>query len=182
MALRCPQRDNRSVGILGALLCLACAANCGYRLAGTTNVLPEGVRTIAVPSFTNVTSEFKIEQYLTQAVVRELLARTRYDVVSDDAGADATLIGTVLLFDAIPQNFDPLTGRATSVTTVTSVHVALYDRRDGGELYSNPDLSHRETYEVSADPESYVNEREAAMLRASRTMASTLVSAVLSGF
>ena len=163
-------------------LCLVAAASCGYRVVGTTNVLPERIRVICVPAFTNVTSEFKIEQYLTQAVVRELLARTRFDVVSDEADADATLLGTVMLFDAIPQNFDPETGRATSVTTATSVHVALYDRHDGSELYSNPDLSHRETYEVSADPETYVNERDAAMLRASRTMASTLVSAVLSGF
>ena len=164
------------------LLCLAVGVSCGYRLVGTTDFLPDRIQTIAVPAFSNATSEFKIEQHLTQAVVRELLARTRYDVVSDDLAADATLMGTVVLFDAIPQNFDPLTGRATSVTTVTRVHVTLFDRKDGAELYSNPDLSHRETYEVSADPETYVNEREAAILRASRTMASTLVSAVLSGF
>lgn len=157
-------------------------AGCGYRLVGSADLLPGRIRTIAVPAFSNATSEFKIEQYLTQAVVRELLARTRYDVVSDGTAADATLIGTVMLFDAIPQNFDPFTGRATSVSTVTRVHVALLDRQDGAELYTNPDLSHRETYEVSADPETYVNEREAAMLRASRTLASTLVSAVLSGF
>ena len=162
--------------------CLLTTVSCGYRLAGTADLLPDRIRTIAVPAFTNQTSEFKIEQYLTQAVVREFLARTRYHVVSDDSGADATLFGAVMLFDAIPQNFDPLTGRATSVTTVTRVHVTLFDKHDGAELYSNPDLSHRETYEVSADAESYVNEREAAMLRASRTMAATLVSAVLSGF
>lgn len=158
------------------------AGGCGYRIAGTADLLPDRIRTIAVPAFTNHTTEFKIEQYLTRAVVREFLARTRYHVVSADAGADATLVGSVMLFDAIPQNFDPLTGRAASVTTVTRLHVMLLDRQDGAELYSNPDLVHRETYEVSADAESYVNEREAAMVRASRTMAATLVSAVLSGF
>ena len=176
---RCP---DATVFGLAALLCWAATASCGYRLAGSADLLPDRIRTIAVPAFLNATSEFKIEQYLTQAVVREMLARTRYSVVSSDEGADATLRGTVMLFDAIPQNFDPSTGRATSVMTVTRVHVALYDRQDGSELYSNPDLTHRETYEVSADPEAYVNERDAAMLRASRTMASTLVSAVLSGF
>ena len=164
------------------LVCWAGSISCGYRLAGDADLLPERIRTIAVPAFSNATSEFKIEQYLTQAVVREMLARTRYAVVSSDEGADATLLGTVMLFDAIPQNFDPSTGRATSVMTVTRVHVALFDKQDGAELYSNPDLTHRETYEVSADPEAYVNERDAAMLRASRTMATTLVSGVLSGF
>lgn len=165
-----------------ASLALAAGLACGYRLVGTADLLPDRIRTIAVPAFTNATSEFKIEQYLTQAVVREFLARTRYDVVSRSEGADATLVGAVVLFDAIPQNFDPRTGRATSVTTHTRVQVSLLDRQDGSELYSNPDLAHRETYEVSADPATYVDEREAAMQRASRTMAATLVSAVLSGF
>ncbi len=173
---------DRRVAWLALLTCWTWCASCGYRLAGSADLLPARIRTIAVPAFSNATSEFKIEQYLTQAVVREMLARTRYGVVGSEAGADATLVGTVMLFDAIPQNFDPLTGRATSVMTVTRVHVALYDKQDGAELYSNPDLTHRETYEVSADPEAYVNERDAAMRRASRTMAATLVSAVLSGF
>ncbi len=164
------------------LSCWVLSVACGYRLAGRADLLPDRIQTIAVPAFKNVTSEFKIEQYLTDAVVREMLARTRYGVVSSDEIADATLLGTVMLFDTIPQNFDPLTGRATSVMTVTRVHVTLYDKQDGSELYRNPDLTHRETYEVSADPEAYVNELDAAMIRASRTMASTLVSAVLSGF
>ena len=173
-------RENRLMAV--GLACLAATLCCGYRVVGTADLLPERIRTIAVPAFTNATSEFKVEQYLTAAVVREVLSRTRYHVVSDDASADATLVGTVMLFDAIPQNFDPLTGRATNVMTVTRLNVALYDRSDGSVLYSNPDLAHRENYEVSSDPESYVNEREAAIQRASRSMAATLVSAVLSGF
>ena len=178
----CCTRCSSTIAGLALVLSWAASVSCGYRLAGRADLLPDRIHTIAVPAFRNATSEFKIEQYLTQAVVRELLARTRYSVVSNEEGADATLRATVMLFDAIPQNFDPSTGRATSVMTVTRVHVALYDRQDGSELFSNPDLTHRETYEVSADPEAYVNERDAAMLRASRTMASTLVSAVLSGF
>lgn len=164
------------------LVCLAATLSCGYRIVGTADLLPDQIRTIAVPPFTNATSEFKVEQFLTDAVVREILSRTRYHVVGDDEAADATLVGTVMLFDAIPQNFDPLTGRATSVMTVTRVNVALYDKADGSVLYSNPDLAHRENYEVSSDPESYVNEREAAIQRTSRSLAASLVSAVLSGF
>ena len=176
------QSVRRSRLAVFGLACLVATQACGYRVVGTADLLPDNIRTIAVPSFSNATSEFKVEQYLTDAVVREILSRTRYHVVSDDQAADATLVGTVMLFDAIPQNFDPLTGRATSVMTVTRVNVALYDRADGSVLYSNPDLAHRENYEVSSDPESYVNEREAAIQRASRSLAATLVSAVLSGF
>ena len=180
-------RGRARIGRLGRLAapaaaCLAATLCCGYRVAGTADLLPARIRTIAVPAFTNATSEFKIEQYLTDAVVREVLSRTRYHVVSADAAADATLVGAVALFDAIPQNFDPLTGRATSVLTVTRLQVTLYDRSDGSVLYSNPDLVHRENYEVSSNAESYVNEREAAIQRASRSLAAALVSAVLAGF
>lgn len=177
------RRFARGSGLaIAGLACLAAMLACGYRVVGTADLLPEEIRTIAVPAFTNATSEFKVEQYLTDAVVREVLSRTRYRVVSGPEAADATLVGAVMLFDAIPQNFDPLTGRATSVMTVTRLNVALYSRADGSVLYSNPDLAHRENYEVSSDPESYVNEREAAIQRASRSLAATLVSAVLSGF
>ncbi len=165
--------------LLGAQALLAA---CGYHVAGKSDLLPDGIKTIAVPTFMNATAEFKIEQYMTDAVVRELITRTRYQIVSNSSEADVILHGTIVLVDAIPQNFDALTGRATSVVTITRVHVVLFDQLEGRELYQNPELTHRETYEVSANPEAFVQERDAALRRASRTMASTLVSAVLSGF
>ena len=170
-----------SAAALAAFL-LAAAASCGYRMAGGVDTLPDNIRTIAVPAFANATTEFKIEQYLTQAVVREFIARTSYNVVSDENDADALLRGTVVTFHALPQNFDPVTGRATSVTTITRVHVDLWDRVRGKSLYLNPNLEQRETYEVSADPDAFIEERGEALRRASRTMAGTLVSAILEGF
>ncbi len=163
-------------------LLLAATVSCGYRLAGKIDTLPDNIRTIAVPAFTNATTEFKIEQYMTQAVVREFITRTRYNVVSDENNADALLRGTVVTFHVIPQNFDPVTGRATSVTTITRMHVDLWDRVQGRSLYLNPNIEQRETYEVSADPNAFIEERGAALRRASRTMAGTLVSAILEGF
>lgn len=164
------------------VLLLAAATSCGYRLAGTADVLPDTVRTIAVPAFENATTEFKIEQYMTQAVVREFITRTRYSIVSDENSADALLRGTVVTFHVIPQNFDPVTNRATSVLTITRVHVTLWDRVQGKSLYLNPNLEQRESYEVSADTDAFIEERGAALRRASQTMARTLVSAILEGF
>ena len=166
-----------------ALICaLAFCTSCGYHLAGKADTLPDTIQTIAIPAFINATTEFKIEQYLTQAVVREFISRTRYSVVSDENDADALLRGTVVTFDVIPQNFDPVTSRATSVTTITRVHVDLWDRTEGRSLYQNPNLEQRENYEVSADPTAFIEERGAALRRASDSMARTLVSALLEGF
>jgi hypothetical protein len=52
----------------------------------------------------------------------------------------------------------------------------------GRSLYLNPNLELRENYEVSADPDAFIEERGAALRRASQSMARTLVSAILEGF
>ena len=75
--------------------CLRCAS-CGYHTSGKAVRLPQNVRSIYVPTFTNNTHAFRVEQVLTAAVVQELRSRTNFQVVlSDNEPADATLNGTV---------------------------------------------------------------------------------------
>ena len=168
---------------LAAVILLAAAsAGCGYHVAGQADTIPDEIRAIAVPAFQNGTTEYKIEQYVTQAIVRELLSRTRYQVVNREENADATLHGSVIGFLAFPQNFDSRTNRATTVTTITRLQINLIDRRTGATLYQNPNLEYRERYEVSADPTVYFEERQAALERSSQAMARAVVSAVLEGF
>ncbi len=157
-------------------------SSCGYRVVGTADTIPDTVKTIAITTFQNATTEYKIEQHLTASVVREFIARTRYQVVSDQESADAILSGTVLNFLLFPTIFDPRSGRATSIAMLTQVHVTLRDRKNGTVIYENPLMEFRERYEVSTVPEAYFEEREAALVRTSQTMARSLVSAVLSGF
>jgi hypothetical protein len=165
-----------------AALLAALLSGCGYHIAGKADTIPDEIRAIAVPAFQNGTTEYKIEQYMTQAVKRELLSRTRYQVVNREENADATLLGSVVGFLAFPQNFDPITNRATTVTTITRLQVNLIDRRTGATIYQNPNLEYRERYEVSADPTVYFEERQAAHERSSEAMARAVVSAVLEGF
>jgi outer membrane lipopolysaccharide assembly protein LptE/RlpB len=67
--------------VLAAGSLILCLSGCGYHIAGQADTVPDEIRTIAVPAFQNGTTEYKIEQYVTQAVVREFLTRTRYQVV-----------------------------------------------------------------------------------------------------
>lgn len=157
-------------------------AGCGYQIAGRADTIPDTIGTIAVSPFENNTIEFKIEQYVTQAVVREFITRTRYSIVSDQNNADAVLTGAVLNFFVSPVNFDPRTGRAATVATLTQIRVELTDRATGERLYENPNFEFRERFEVTTDPEAYFDERQAAMARTSRELARALVSAVLEGF
>ncbi len=168
--------------LMPAILCAALAASCGYRIVGSADTIPDRIQKVSIKTFQNATTEYKIEQHLTRWIIREFISRTRYQIVHDDKNADATLDGTVLNFLVYPVIFDPVSGRATSVATITHIHIVLRDRRTGEVLYENPLFQHRERYEVTTAAEAYFEEREAALVRTSQGVARDLVSAVLSGF
>jgi outer membrane lipopolysaccharide assembly protein LptE/RlpB len=164
--------------LLVALLNLGC----GYHTAGHAAQLPPDIRTIAVPSFTNETLTYRIEQMLTSSVVREFTSRTKYRIVSDPGDdVDATLRGTVLSTTASPLTYDTASGRAASVLVVVSMRVILTDRH-GKVLYQNPAYLFREQYEVSQDLPTFFEEDSPAFRRLSQDFARTLVSNVLEGF
>jgi outer membrane lipopolysaccharide assembly protein LptE/RlpB len=165
-----------------ALALLLLSAGCGYHTAGHGGQLPESVKTVAIPAFTNESTTYQIEQLLTVAVVREFTTRTRYRIVNKtDEDADATLRGTVLSTTASPLAYDTASGRAASVLVVVSMRVVLSDR-DGKVLYQNPAYLFREQYEVSQDLNSFFEEDTPASRRLSQDFARTLVSNILEGF
>jgi hypothetical protein len=104
------------------LAVLAAGTGCGYHTAGSAVRLPENVKTIAVPAFTNVTTTYRIEQMLTTAVVREFTTRTHYHILNEPGeAADATLRGTVISTSASPLTYNSATGQAASVLVVVSM-------------------------------------------------------------
>src|ERR1700683_4472200 len=86
---------------------------CGYHVGGTASELPPGLKVIAVPALKNDTPRYRIEQRMTEAVVHEFIARTKYHIVSSEDSADAVLRGEITSFEAIPAVFD------TSPTTTS---------------------------------------------------------------
>jgi len=168
---------------VGALLvlCIFLAA-CGYHTAGHTSTLPDSIKTIAVPAFTNNTETYKVEQRLTAAVVRELITRTHYHILTEaNAAADAVLRGTVLSTYTAPLTYDSQTGRVASILITVTMKVAVTDRQ-GRVLYENPAYLFREQYEVSRDVTSFFEEDSPAFQRLSQDFARTLVSNILEGF
>jgi outer membrane lipopolysaccharide assembly protein LptE/RlpB len=161
---------------------LMLTTSCGYHTAGHSVQLPENVKTIAVPAFTNVTTTYRIEQMLTASVVREFTTRTHYHILNDPSeAADATLRGTVISTSASPLTYNSATGQAASVLVVVSMKVSLTDRQ-GKVLYQNPSYLFREQYEVSQDLASFFEEDSPAFRRLSQDFARTLVSNILEGF
>jgi outer membrane lipopolysaccharide assembly protein LptE/RlpB len=174
-------RSRRFATTTALLLMVAGLGSCGYRTAAKANRLPPNVRTIAIPAFVNQTQQYKLEQILTQAVVREFITRTQYRIVSQPADADALLTGFVTNVQIAPVTFDSTTGRASTVLVAIAMRVRLADRQ-GRTIFENPNYVFREQYQVSRDLSSFFQEEGPAMDRLSREFARTLVSNVLEAF
>jgi outer membrane lipopolysaccharide assembly protein LptE/RlpB len=155
---------------------------CGYHTAGNAVVLPQNVHTIAIPGFVSHSQTFRIEQLLTDAVVREFNARTQYHVVHETkSDADATLKATVLSASANPLAYDSTTGRAVSALITVSIQVTLTDRQ-GKVLFENPSYLFHDQYEISSDLPSFFQEDSPAVDRLSRDFARTLVANILEAY
>ena len=173
-------------------------SSCGYRVGGTSSQLPPGLKVIAVPALKNDTTRYRIEQRMTEAVIHEFIARSKFRVVSSPDSADAVLHGEITSFEAIPAVFDTTpsttsnsttvptvnatTARATTMLVSVHVKVLLEERETKKALYKNDDYLFREPYEISTDPAKFFDEQGPALERMSRDFASRLVSDVLENF
>ena len=159
--------------------------------------LPPGLKVIAIPALQNDTSRYRIEQIMTEAVVHEFLARTKYRIVSSEESADAVLRGEITAVDAtpvvfdttpaattttVPPNVNTTTARATTMLVSVHMKVRLEERDTKNVLYKSDNYLFREPYEVSTDPSKFFDEQGPALDRMSRDFAARLVSDVLENF
>jgi outer membrane lipopolysaccharide assembly protein LptE/RlpB len=155
---------------------------CGYHVSGHADLVPKNIKTIAVPAFGNVTTHYDLSRLLPEDIAREFLSRTRYTVVSDPSKADAVLTGSVIRFAAFPTTIDNVTSRATAVQAVVTLQLRLVDRATGKEIFNRPNAEFRQRYQISENPQQYFDESGTAMIRLSRDVARSVVSAVLEKF
>ncbi len=168
---------------LGPLLVLlAAATGCGYHVSGKANLLPKQVKVIAIPSFANITTRYKLAERLPADLTREFISRTRYQIIADPNQADAVLSGAVLNFASYPAVFDPVSSRATGIQVIVTLQMSLTERSTGKLLFNRPRLDVRERYEISVDPTKYFDESDAALTRLSQDVARYAVSAILENF
>jgi outer membrane lipopolysaccharide assembly protein LptE/RlpB len=165
--------------VLSAVLVLS---GCGYHVAGSSDHLPAGWNSIAIPIFTNTTTNYRIEQKFTEAVIREFIARSKYRIVQDTASADAVLHGEVLSIETAPVLFNATTGEVTTMLVTVHTKISLVDNKTLKPVYENTDMVFRNEYQISPDVKSFFNEQDPAVERMSRDLASHVVADVLEGF
>jgi len=170
----------RAAWIVPVLLAFA-ATGCGYHVAGRGDTIPKNVKTIAIPAFTNRTTNYRLAQGLPEAITREFISRTRYRVVPEAGGADAVLSGAIINVSSYPIISDQKTGRATAVQFSLRFQISL-KTRDGKVLFSRPNMEVHDRFEISIDPNAYFEESDAMLDRLNRETAASIVSAVLENF
>ena len=175
------RRDTRlCVEKASLVVLLASLTACGYHVSGHGDMMPKTIQTIAIPAFSNRTSRYKLARTLPTDIGRELLARTKYKIVADPKQADAVLTGSVHNFVAYPTI--SANGRSTVVEAVVTLNLTLTNRATGEVLYNRAGAEFRERYEISTDPKAYFDESGTAMERLSKSVARSVVSAILEKF
>jgi hypothetical protein len=163
------------------VLCLM-LSSCGYHVAGKGDLVPKSVHTIAIPAFANITTRYKLTDHLPEAITREFIARTHYQIVTDPNQADAVLRGSVINYVAYPTLFDQQTGRASGFQVNVTMQVTFTERATGKVIFTRPTFEMHQRYELSISAGAYFDESDAALNRLSRDVARDLVSAILENF
>ncbi len=176
--------------VLVLLALLMLLPSCGYHLSGMGGLVPEGSKSIAVPTFVNGTREPSVDIMVTQAVVDEFLADGRLKV-TDPERADIVLKGKVVKYDVTALSYTKDGSFVQQYRVTLVVDASLEDPRSRKILWQEKGV---EAIFISDYPISYnttdatvkIREtkisKEAAIKKASQDIAWTLRSRVLEGF
>lgn len=176
-------RARLSYAFLLAILAAAFSIQgCGYHVAGKSTTLPAEWTTIAIPTFKNDTTRYRIEQRFTEATIREFITRTKYHVVQNPASADAVFRGEVLSIETTPVLFNATTGEVTTMLVTVHARVSLVDTHTQKPFYQDDDMVFRDEYQISTDVNTFFEQQDPALERMSRDFASHIVANVLEGF
>ena len=169
-----------------ALLVSVLSSGCGYALAGRGSFLPDYVETIVIPLFENNTAFFEMEQILTEAVRTEFIGRGSYQIVPQEEGVDAVLIGRVVSINLQPSSFTDQQQAARYTFTLTS-SIVLRDLRTEEAIWENASLVFTEEYDVATgggalDASAFFGQDTNALERMASDFGTTVVTSILEAF
>jgi outer membrane lipopolysaccharide assembly protein LptE/RlpB len=176
----------RRLSLLLLLVYATASSACGYALAGRGSFLPDYIRVVGIPAFTNKSTAIDIDRALTDKVRVEFASRGRYTVRPDTTNVDAILTGTItsVRLDAVAftQN-----SQASRMAIVVTAAMEFRDLRDNKVLWSNPAQTYREEYDVTTslggnDVSAFFGQNDNALERLAQNFARAVVTSVLEVF
>jgi len=176
----------RKILVPAVVLAALVSSSCGYTLAGKGSFLPETIKRIGIPDFTNQTPYYEFGQTLSQRVRTEFIGRGRYKVLPQDTGVDAVLRAQINSITLAPSGFND-TQQATRYVITISVGIQFVQISDNKVLWQNPNLVFREEYQQASgggvlDAATFFASSSNAVERMATDFARTVVSAILEAF
>ena len=172
--------------LLAALVCTA-FSGCGYTLAGRGSFLPDYIETVAIPMFGNNTPVFDVEQLLTQEVRTAFISRGSYRVQTEEAGADATLTGTIENIRIAPASFSADQQASRYVFTLRA-SIEFRDLTTDEIVWDDPQMVFSDEYEVASGTgdigsvSTFFGQQANTVERLAVDFATTVVSSILEAF
>jgi hypothetical protein len=130
--------------VAAAILAALAGGGCGY--TASPALLPAHLKTIAIPVFRNETTEYNLEQAITQAVIDRFVADNHLRIVGE-RDANAVLRGSITQYKNAIFGFSA--GETAEEYRVTiAVSVILKDQVKNRELWSEESLIKYSNYFV----------------------------------
>ena len=162
---------------LGLALLAVSLAGCGYSFRGN---LPDHIKTVAVPLFTNKTAEPAVETFLTSAVVEAFASNGRLRVVKPEE-ADAILNGEVVGYSVLSIAFDNQ-ANVRQYRLVVTMNLRLRDVRKNSTLFEQQGLKEQADFQVLGAVSQTISSEEAAVRTAATQVARSIVSLTIDRF
>jgi len=152
-------------------------AGCGYSFRGN---LPDHIKTVAVPVFTNKTSEPAVESLLTSAVVQAFASNGRLRVVKPE-DADAILDGEVVGYSVQSIAFDNQANVRQYRLQVT-MNLKFRDVRRNTVLFDQQGLREKADFQVLGAVSQTIGAEEGAVRTAATEIGRSIVSLTVDRF
>ena len=122
-----------ATSLVAIVLAGLCISGCGY--TSSPALLPTHLKTVAIPTFVNGTTEVGLEQEITQAVIDAFVKDNHLRVV-DEKSANALLVGKVTAYRDGVFGFTSA-AEATEYRSTVSVHVTFKDLVKNREVWDD---------------------------------------------
>ena len=166
-------------GVWFLLLASLLNLGCGYRLAGRGRNLPAAARTVAIPEFINETSRQPAGRFVSEAIRREFIKRSRLRPCATVAAADLLLEGRIKAFETVSLT---AAGRGTAGAHEVRITVEgrLIDLKNNELFYEGTGLFFREIYETAAMD--FFSQEAGALDKLAARFAAAVVTPILENF
>jgi len=153
---------------------------CGYQWRGSETHLPPGIRSVAIPIFSNHTSQTGIETEVSRALVEKFISSKRVSLAGQNS-ADAILSGAVKSFITYPVAVTSSTQVSTEYRAVITVEFTFQGQKDGKVLFRE-ELSEWRNYPVLPDLNATEQNKKEAIRRISILLAERVHELILGSF